>query len=110
LLHTKGYVYPYASTGSNHSHRPEVAREIVQKLIKQEKFRGKKEEQRFIDDVRSFVRSFVRSVVIGIKLRVKGPESQLDDIVNYVAAARDEAGPGQQMAQMVLILLTILHK
>lgn len=59
-----GSVYPYASTGSTHRHNPSVAREIVKDRIDRG-FRG-------------------------VKLRVK--DDRIAPMVEYVAAARDEAG------------------
>ncbi|NUM53206.1 MAG: mandelate racemase/muconate lactonizing enzyme family protein [Candidatus Hydrogenedentes bacterium] len=66
---TGGHVYPYASTGETHDHDPNVIRDIV-RMRKDEGFRG-------------------------IKLRVKHHE--LAPMVDYVAAAREEAGPDMRI-------------
>jgi len=64
-----GAVYPYASTGETHDHNPDRIREIVRRR-KEEGYRG-------------------------VKLRVK--HTELDPMVDFVAAARDEAGPAMRM-------------
>lgn len=61
---TGGHVFPYASTGSTHGHDPARARE----LVRDRKDKGYR----------------------GIKLRVK--HSELEPMVQYIAAAREEAG------------------
>ena len=66
-----GYIYPYASTGSNHDHDPRYSREIAKKH-QDEGYKG-------------------------IKLRVKGTEVQ--QMADYVGAARE--GVGTEMKIMV---------